>query len=443
MIGKQQSVVPFSEINPRQLDLISKIRADFLGLPHAGFDVSPGFFITQDAFLAFVKANKLQKKIDDLISTIHFERVDSLIQVSNHIQKLIVDSRISPELTLEIKSEYKKLGGIFKKPLVYIGENKAVDNLESLLKVIKQTWANEFRPKQLLLAHEHKRSNFHKDFSIVIQKVIGVNMKGKISTKNLIIETNSRLSNKQRKNLEELGKRLKKHFYFPHVVTWALEKNKIYIMNVKPMTNAQRSYLVLIRHGESVWNAKGLWTGWTDVELSKKGHNQARDAGLRLQDINFDNAFTSGLKRAQQTLEEIKQVKNQTNLPTVESKLLNERDYGDLTGKNKWEVEKEFGKEQFMKWRRGWDDSVPNGESLKDVYKRVVPYYEEHILPRLKSGKNVIVAAHGNSLRALVKHLENMSDSEVTKLEIPVGQILIYQIDEDGNVAGKEIRNQA
>ncbi len=198
---------------------------------------------------------------------------------------------------------------------------------------------------------------------------------------------------------------------------------------------------MLIRHGESVWNAKGLWTGWTDVELSEKGHEQARDAGLRLKDIHFDIAFTSALKRAQQTLEEIKLVKGQTKLKTINNQALNERDYGNMTGKNKWEIKKEFGDEQFTKWRRGWDEPIPGDESLKDVYHRVIPYFNETILPQLKSGKNVIIAAHGNSLRALAKYLENLTDEAIVKFEIGVGEILVYQINEESEVVGKEVRN--
>ena len=127
------------------------------------------------------------------------------------------------------------------------------------------------------------------------------------------------------------------------------------------------AYLVLVRHGESVWNEKGLWTGWTDVDLSEKGREEARAAGQTITNIHFGIAFTSGLKRAQQTLDEIKKVLGQ-NIPTTADKALNERNYGDLTAKNKWYIQKEYGEDKFKKWRRGLDETITNGETLKDVY---------------------------------------------------------------------------
>ncbi len=183
------------------------------------------------------------------------------------------------------------------------------------------------------------------------------------------------------------------------------------------------SYLVLVRHGESEWNAKGLWTGLKDIGLTEKGRQEAREAAEKIKDIKFDLAFTSVLKRAKETLEEMN-----IKVPVMENAALNERDYGIYTGKNKWEVKKEIGEEAFLKLRRSWDFQVLGGESLKDVYNRVVPYYKEHILPELKKGKNVLVSAHGNSLRALVKFLNKISDNDITKLEIPFGKPLIYQI---------------
>ena len=134
--------------------------------------------------------------------------------------------------------------------------------------------------------------------------------------------------------------------------------------------------------------------------------------------------------------EEIKKVLG--NIPTEEATALNERDYGDLTGKNKLEMEKMYGEEQYLKWRRSWDYPVPNGESLKDVYHRVIPYYEKEILPKIKEGKNVLVVSHGNNLRALVKFLENISDSDIPSLEIPVGEIYIYQMDNKGQIISKK-----
>jgi len=174
-------------------------------------------------------------------------------------------------------------------------------------------------------------------------------------------------------------------------------------------------------------------------QLSQKGLEEARQAGQLLKDIKFYLAYTSSLIRAKQTLEEIEKVLG-INLATFENSALNERDYGNYTGKNKWEIKKELGEEGFKKLRRGWDVPIPNGETLKDVYNRTVPYYESEILPKLKDGKNVLVSAHGNSLRALVKYLDGLSDSDVENLEIATGEVIIYQIDENGKVVSKEIR---
>lgn len=201
------------------------------------------------------------------------------------------------------------------------------------------------------------------------------------------------------------------------------------------------AYLVLVRHGESEWNAKGLWTGLTDIGLSEKGRKEAKKAGEAIKDIHFQIAFTSVLKRAKESLEEMGKTMKVTGLPTVENAALNERDYGMYTGKNKWEIKEQLGEEAFSKLRRSWDYPVPNGESLKDVYKRVIPYYQQQILPKLKDGKNVLVSAHGNSLRALVKFLDYISDEDISKLEIPTGQVLVYSIGDDGQVISKEIRS--
>ncbi len=199
--------------------------------------------------------------------------------------------------------------------------------------------------------------------------------------------------------------------------------------------------LVLVRHGKSEWNEKGLWTGWRDIPLAPKGFEEARATGEALKDINFDFAYTSALIRAQQTLEEILNVINQTP-PITKDKALNERNYGDYTEKNKWDIQKEVGEEEFQKIRRSWDYPPPNGESLKMVYERALPYYETEILPKLKDGKNIIIAAHGNSLRALVKHLENITDDEIANLEIGTGEAYIYDINPDGTVGNKEIRGE-
>jgi 2,3-bisphosphoglycerate-dependent phosphoglycerate mutase len=201
------------------------------------------------------------------------------------------------------------------------------------------------------------------------------------------------------------------------------------------------AYLVLVRHGQSEWNALGLWTGLTDIPLSEQGRKEAQDAAKQLSDIKLHKAHTSKLVRAQQTLEEIKEALTLTGLETIEHEALNERHYGDYTAKNKWDVEKEIGTEEFTKLRRNWDHPVPNGETLKDVHARAVPYYEQHILADLKDGKNIIVAAHGNTLRALMKYLDKVADDKVHEIEIGTAGVIIYEIAEDGSVLNKEIRS--
>lgn len=200
------------------------------------------------------------------------------------------------------------------------------------------------------------------------------------------------------------------------------------------------AYLVLVRHGESEWNAKSLWTGWTDVELTERGRGQARVAATLLKNMKFDICFTSVLKRAKDTWKEISKEIHATDIPTIEDKALNERDYGDLTGKNKWKIKEEYGEELFQKWRRSWEERPPKGESLKDVSERVVPYYEAKILPELRKDKNVIVVAHGNSLRALMKYLENIPDNEISKVEIGLSEAYVYEFDKEGKIVGKEVR---
>ncbi len=200
-------------------------------------------------------------------------------------------------------------------------------------------------------------------------------------------------------------------------------------------------YLVLVRHGQSKWNELGQWTGLTDIELTEKGKAEARTAAKTLENITFGAAHTSNLKRAQQTLAEILNELGQTEIEAKKAAALNERDYGQLTGKNKWQVREEYGEEEFTKIRRSWDHPVPGGETLKDVHTRIVPYYEQHILADLKAGKNVIVAAHGNSLRALVKHLENVAETDISNLEIGTGEVYLYEIDETtGQIIAKDIK---
>lgn len=200
------------------------------------------------------------------------------------------------------------------------------------------------------------------------------------------------------------------------------------------------AYLVLVRHGQSEWNALGLWTGQTDVALTEQGKAEARRAAEHLQDISLHKGYTSKLSRAQQTLQEIKEALSHTELETIEHEALNERHYGDYTAKNKWEIKEAIGDEEFTKLRRTWDHPVPNGETLKDVHARALPYFEEHILKDLREGKNIIVSSHGNTLRALMKHLEEVAEHDVHQLEIGTGEVLVYEIDEGGKVIAKHLR---
>jgi len=195
--------------------------------------------------------------------------------------------------------------------------------------------------------------------------------------------------------------------------------------------------LVLVRHGQSEWNAKGLWTGWTDIPLSKEGIKEAADVGTQLSDIHFDLGYTSVLIRAKQTLEEIQKVLHQS-FPIIESDTLNERNYGIYTGKNKWEIKEKMGESEFMKLRRSWDYPIEQGESLKQVYERVIPYYKAEILPKLEAGKHILIAAHGNSLRALIKYLDHVADDEISKVELATGETVVYEINTDGSVRSKK-----
>lgn len=199
------------------------------------------------------------------------------------------------------------------------------------------------------------------------------------------------------------------------------------------------AYLILVRHGESEWNKLGMWTGLTDIGLSPKGIEESSLVGEKLKGLPIDFCYISSLKRARQTLDEIKRVVGRY-FPTFENKALDERDYGIYTGQNKWDIKKTIGEEQFQKLRRGWNVGLPKGETLEDVYDRAVPYYKMHILPDLKLGKNILIVAHGNSLRALVKYLEDITDEGIENLEIATGEIYIYTIDGQGVIVSKEIK---
>ena len=197
--------------------------------------------------------------------------------------------------------------------------------------------------------------------------------------------------------------------------------------------------LILIRHGQSEWNALNQFTGWKDPDLTAKGIEEAQNAGMIINNlnINFDLVFTSALKRAQNTAEIILKEINQP-LSTIKNQALNERNYGDLAGLNKDDARKRWGDEQVHIWRRSYDVPPPGGESLKDTGERVLPFFMKEILPQVCKGKNVLVAAHGNSLRSLIKFLDNISDEDIVKLEIPTGAPIRYVINEDGSVKSKK-----
>jgi 2,3-bisphosphoglycerate-dependent phosphoglycerate mutase len=196
--------------------------------------------------------------------------------------------------------------------------------------------------------------------------------------------------------------------------------------------------LVLIRHGQSQWNLENRFTGWIDIPLSPKGEEEARNAGEKIKGFKFEKVYTSVLKRAIKTYEIAAEAAGFNNLPVEKDKALNERMYGDLQGLNKDDMRKKFGAEQVHKWRRSYDIAPPNGESLKDTAARVMPYWHSHIEPDLKAGKNILVVAHGNSLRALIMHLDNLTGEEVVKLEIPTGEPILYEFDDNMKITNKK-----
>ena len=192
--------------------------------------------------------------------------------------------------------------------------------------------------------------------------------------------------------------------------------------------------LVLLRHGESQWNLENRFTGWVDVPLSPRGVEEARNAGDKLKGFTFDRAFTSVLSRANETLRFVLEVIGQTAIPIEKDKALNERMYGELQGLNKAETAKKYGEAQVKIWRRSYDVKPPGGESLKDTAERVLPYYESRIKPYVLKGETILIAAHGNSLRALVMQLEHLSKEQVLELNIPTGAPLLYELDNSGKV---------
>ena len=203
--------------------------------------------------------------------------------------------------------------------------------------------------------------------------------------------------------------------------------------------------LVLVRHGQSEWNRKNLFTGWADVDLSELGRREAHKAAERLKErgVKFDEAFTSALKRAQHTLRIILEDLGQTDIPVTADAALNERDYGNLVGMNKDEARRKWGPEQVHIWRRSYDVAPPGGESLKDTAERAVPYFQKHILPKVEADENVLVSAHGNSLRAIIMWLEKLSPEQVLKLELETGVPILYELDEEGNIVHREVLEHA
>lgn len=199
--------------------------------------------------------------------------------------------------------------------------------------------------------------------------------------------------------------------------------------------------LVLVRHGQSEWNKKNLFTGWRDPDLTEQGVAEAHKAGelLRAADISFDLAYTSALQRAQRTLSIILDELGQEDLPVTRDKALNERDYGELSGLNKDDARAKWGADQVLLWRRSYDVPPPGGESLKDTANRVLPFYKKHIWPDIRSGKNVIVAAHGNSIRALIMYLEELSAQQILEREVATGVPMVYNLTLHGHV--QERRN--
>lgn len=199
--------------------------------------------------------------------------------------------------------------------------------------------------------------------------------------------------------------------------------------------------LVLVRHGQSEWNEKNLFTGWRDPDLTEKGVEEAKAAGRALKEAgySFDVSFTSDLSRAQRTNDLILAELGQSDLPIIRNQALNERDYGDLAGLNKDDAREKWGEEQVHIWRRSYDIPPPGGESLKDTAARVLPYFEKEILPRVLKGEKVLVAAHGNSLRSLVMQLDQLSQDEVIALNIATGAPIVYELDDQGKVLSKKI----
>ena len=197
--------------------------------------------------------------------------------------------------------------------------------------------------------------------------------------------------------------------------------------------------LILLRHGESQWNLENRFTGWVDVPLSPRGESEARQAGLKLRSYSIDQAYTSVLRRAIDTLHLALESAQKIGIPIQQHPALNERHYGELQGLNKEETAAKFGKEQVLLWRRSYDIAPPGGESLKDTAARTLPYYREIILKDLAQGKNVLIVAHGNSLRSIIMEIEKLSPEEILKVEIPTGTPILYEFDSNLKLKSKKV----
>lgn len=198
--------------------------------------------------------------------------------------------------------------------------------------------------------------------------------------------------------------------------------------------------LIIARHHESEWNKKGMWTGTRDVHLTEYGFQKSEEMGLLIKDTRIDQAFASMQVRSIETLSCMLNALNLSHVPTEHSAALNERDYGDYTGKNKWEMRDLLGEEAFESMRRDWDYPVPGGETLKMVYDRVVPFYLNRVVPLLTEGKNVLIVSHGNALRALMIYLESIPTDEARNLEMLFGATVLYQVNDEGKMEKKEVR---
>ena len=196
--------------------------------------------------------------------------------------------------------------------------------------------------------------------------------------------------------------------------------------------------LVLIRHGESQWNLENRFTGWIDVPLTDKGREEARRGAELIKGIKFDKAYTSVLNRAIETLDIILKVIGQEKIPIEKDQALNERHYGDLQGLNKAETAKKYGDKQVHVWRRSYDVAPPGGESLKDTAARTLPYFEKKIVPDLKAGKNILVSAHGNSLRSIVMQLDKLTKEQVLELNLGTGVPIVYEFDKNLKILSKK-----